>query len=63
MIFGYFANAYGAFGNPRIFGYLITIAVTLGYGGSNFYYYKAGKAYEKMMIEKDIKKAAKKLKK
>jgi hypothetical protein len=53
LIFGFFANYYGAIRNPRVYGYLVTAAVTLGYLGSNIFYYKAGKEYSKMMTERD----------
>jgi MFS family permease len=53
LIFGYFANSLGAIGNPRMYGYLVTSAVTLGYLGSNIFYYRAGKEYTKMMQRRD----------
>jgi MFS family permease len=53
LIFGFFANYYGAMANPRIYGYLVTAAVTCGYLGSNVFYYKAGREYEKMMQQRD----------
>ena len=49
LIFGFFANYFGAVGNPRVYGYLVTAAVTMGYLGSNVFYYKAGKEYKNMM--------------
>jgi hypothetical protein len=49
LIFGFFANYYGAINNPRIYGYLVTAAVTVGYLSSNIFYYKAGKEYKKLM--------------
>jgi len=43
----------GAVNSPRVYGQLVTAAVTLGYLGSNIFYYKAGRAYKKMMEERD----------
>jgi hypothetical protein len=43
---------YGAFENPRIYGYLIASFVGVGYLGSNYFYLKAGRAYEKIMKDK-----------
>ena len=48
MILSFFANRFGAVTNPRIYGYLILAFTSLGYLGSNIFYYKGGKAYEKM---------------
>lgn len=49
LVFSYFANKFGAFGTPRIYGYLVTTAVTIGYLTSNLFYYRAGRAYKKFM--------------
>ena len=32
---------------------MVLLAISIGYLGSNIFYYKAGKLYEKMMIKKD----------
>ena len=53
LIFGFFANYYGAVNNPRIYGYLVTAAVSLGYLSSNVFYYKAGREYKKIMEKRD----------
>lgn len=47
----------GAVDTPRVYGKLITAAVTFGYLGSNVFYYKAGKAYKTFMEERDEKAA------
>lgn len=44
---------YGASQTPTVYGKLIAGVVTVCYLGSNIFYYKAGKAYKKQMIEKD----------
>ena len=44
---------YGASQTPTVYGKLIAGVVTVCYLGSNIFYYKAGKAYKKLMIEKD----------
>jgi hypothetical protein len=46
LIFVFFANKYGAPDLPRVYGYLIFAAVTLGYGISSIFFHRAGKAYE-----------------
>jgi len=48
----------GAVDDPRVYGKLVTAAVTFGYLGSNIFYYKAGKAYKFLMEERDNKNAA-----
>ena len=50
--FGFFAKSYGAMENPRVYGYLIAIFVLIGYTGSNYFYLKAGREYEKIMRAK-----------
>jgi MFS family permease len=57
LIFGYFAKSMGAVNDPRVYGKLVTTAVTIGYLGSNIFYYRAGRAYSKMMKERDEKNA------
>ena len=52
LIFVYLANYYGAPDLPRIYGYLIFAAVTLGYGVSSIFFHRAGKAYEQIMMYK-----------
>ena len=39
--------------NPRIYGYLVLAATSIGYLGSNIFYYRAGKEYTKVMKEKE----------
>lgn len=56
LIFGFLAKSMGAASDPRVYGKLITAAVTLGYLGSNIFYYKAGRAYESLMQDRDLKK-------
>lgn len=46
LIFVFLANYFGAPEKPRIYGYLICGAVTLGYGISAIFFNRAGKAYE-----------------
>ena len=48
---------YGASQTPTVYGKLIAGVVTVCYLGSNIFYYKAGKAYKKLMIEKSKKDA------
>ena len=43
----------GAPSNPRIYGYLVLIAMSVGLLGGNIFYWRAGKAYEKIMKKKD----------
>ena len=49
LIFGALATRFNAPVFPKIYGYLVFGAVTLGYGLSNIFYYRAGKHYEKLM--------------
>ena len=55
ILFGYFAKSYGAMENPRVYGYLIATFVMIGYAGSNYFYLKAGREYEKIMRAKENK--------
>lgn len=57
-MFGFLAKSMGASSNPRVYGQLITAAVTFGYLGSNIFYYKAGRAYKAFMEERDSNKWA-----
>jgi len=52
-IFGFFANKWGALANPALYGPIITAFVATSYLGSIPFWWKAGKAYEKHMVEKD----------
>uniref|UniRef100_A0A7S3CMT4 Major facilitator superfamily (MFS) profile domain-containing protein n=1 Tax=Strombidium rassoulzadegani TaxID=1082188 RepID=A0A7S3CMT4_9SPIT len=53
LFFGFLAQRMGAVANPRIYGYIILAAVIIGYLGSNFFYWRAGKEYTKLMKRKD----------
>ena len=53
LLFGLFAKSFDAFTNPRIYGYLISAFVTVGYLCSNYFYLKAGRAYKSLMEERD----------
>lgn len=52
-IFGFFANKWGALANPALYGPIITAFVATSYLGSIPFWWRAGKAYEKHMKEKD----------
>lgn len=47
----------GAVSFPRIYGYLLFGAVAIGYLGSNIFYWRAGRAYTKIMTERDEQEA------
>ena len=49
IIFTYFATKMNAPGNPAVYAKLIFSAVCFGYGVSNIFYYRAGKAYTRLM--------------
>ena len=53
LFFSSLAKYFNAAANPRIFGYLVLAATSVGYLGSNIFYRRAGKEYSKMMTEKD----------
>ena len=53
MAFGYVAKYFGAKSNPRVYGYMVLSAISVGYLGSNYFYGRAGRLYEKLMQEKD----------
>lgn len=57
LIFGALASFYQAPFFPRVYGKLVFAAVLIGYGLSNFFYYKAGNHYEKLMQKIDNEKA------
>jgi MFS family permease len=52
-IFGFVANKWGALANPALYGPIITAFVAVSYLSSIPFWWKAGKAYEKHMVEKD----------
>jgi len=52
-IFGAVANKIGCLANPALYGPLITAFVGVSYLGSIPFWWKAGKAYEKHMKDKD----------
>ena len=52
-IFGAIANFFGCLTNPALYGPLITAFVGVSYLGSIPFWWKAGKAYEAHMKEKD----------
>ena len=52
-VFGYVANTFGAQQNPLAYGPLITAFVAVSYWGSLPFWYKAGQAYKKFMIDKE----------
>ena len=49
FLFGICENKFRAALFPRVYGYLILGFVALGYLGSAIFYYKGGRAYEKVM--------------
>lgn len=49
VIFSILVNYFGAVVNPRVYGYLILAFTMFGYLGSNVFYWKGGKEYEKAM--------------
>lgn len=53
MIFQRLAKYFNAAANPRVYGFMVLLAISVGYLGSNIFYWRAGKKYEKMMQEKD----------
>ena len=53
LIFGVLALKYNAVAIPRVYGYLVFLAVLFGYGLSNIFYNRAGKEYKKTMEERD----------
>lgn len=53
LVFQALAKYFNAPQNPRVYGFMVLLAISIGYLGSNIFYYKAGKLYEKMMIKKD----------
>ena len=57
-LFGVLAKYYGAFDMPSVYGKLITAFVISGYSISSYFYYKAGKEYQKKMTERDNQMAA-----
>ena len=61
LLFSFLAKSFGAVNAPRIYGYLLFGAVSIGYLGSNIFYYKAGRAYTKFMEDRDEKEKAEKL--
>ena len=61
LLFSFLAKSFGAVNAPRIYGYLLFGAVSIGYLGSNIFYYKAGRAYTKFMEDRDEKENAEKL--
>mmetsp|Transcript_10536 Transcript_10536/g.17677 ORF Transcript_10536/g.17677 Transcript_10536/m.17677 type:complete len:179 (+) Transcript_10536:1069-1605(+) len=56
FIFGLMARKFNAAAFPQIYGYIVLAAVCVGYLGSSIFYYRAGKAYSKMMTEKEEQK-------
>ena len=53
LVFSLLAKNMGAMQTPRIYGYLVLGAVSFGYLLSNVFYYKAGRAYKKVMEAKE----------
>jgi len=53
VIFGQIANSMGCLANPKLYGPLITTFVFLSYLGSIPFWWLAGKAYKKHMVDKD----------
>lgn len=53
LFFQGLARYFNAAANPRIYGFLVLAATSVGYLGSNIFYRRAGKEYTKMMIAKD----------
>jgi len=55
LIFSRVAKYFNAATNPKVYGLTILLAATIGYLGSNFFYWKGGKQYCKIMEEKRLK--------
>lgn len=53
LFFAKIAKYFGAAAAPRVYGYVILLATTLGYSLANFFYFKAGRLYKKEMEERD----------
>lgn len=51
-IFGIMAKYFNAFKFPTVYGKLISLFITVGYGLSGYFYWRAGRAYAKMMRSK-----------
>ena len=54
IFFSYFANIFGVVQNPTLYGPLISAFITFGYAVSSVFYWKAGKNYKKIMLERDM---------
>lgn len=52
MVFSLLAQHFKAAVNPRVYGYIILAFTVVGYLGSNWFYYKGGREYEKVMLAK-----------
>jgi len=57
MIFSRIATYYGAAANPRVYGKVILLAISIGYAGSSIFYYRGGKRYVKMIQDRKKKQA------
>ena len=55
ILFSYIGNIVGVVQNPRLYGPLISAFITFGYAMSSIFYWKAGKNYKKVMIERDMR--------
>ena len=53
LLFTALAKYLKAPANPRIYGYMVLLAISFGYLSSNFFYHRAGKQYKKLMEWKD----------
>lgn len=53
MAFQFFAKYFNAAANPRVYGFMVLGAITVGYLGSNIFYNRAGQLYKRLMEEKD----------
>ena len=53
LAFQFLAKYFNAAANPRIYGFMVLGEITVGYLGSNIFYWKAGKLYETLMKKKD----------
>ena len=53
LSFGYLANIFGAVSNPSMYGPLLTMFTTIGYGLAGHFYWRAGDHYTKHMHQRD----------